>query len=379
MGKAAIAGIGETEFARDIGRSERVIACEAVLAALRDAGLEPADVDGVVCMDLEHTDETELSRNVGFGDLSFFAKLPGGGGGAAALVGLAATAVVSGQATTVVVYRARNRSSGARPWAAGTQFHEGAPWMAPYGLVRPVDEVALWSRRYLHDRGVTREQLGSVAVTFREHAHANPRAQMHGRALSLDDYMNGRWISEPLCLFDCSLESDGAVAAVVTSAERAADLAHPPVVVRGFAQGISRDYQPMLNGWAPDPLRQPSDVAAAELWRRAGVGPGDVDVAQIYDGFSPMVLKALESYGFCREREAGAFAAAGGLRWSGGALPTNTSGGGLSEANIHGMNLVAEGVRQIRGTSTRQVSGAEVSFVSSAAMAQTSALVLASS
>jgi acetyl-CoA acetyltransferase len=377
--RAAIVGVGETEFARDIGRSDRTIACEAVKAALKDAGIAAEEVDGVVGMTMETTDETELNRNLGFGDLDFFAQIPGGGGGACALVGLASMAIVTGQAHIVVVYRSRKRASGPRPWTTGTQFHEGSPWMVPYGLVRPVDEVALWARRYLHTYGVTRPQLGSVAVTFREHAHANARAQMSGRPLAMDDYLQSRWISEPLCLYDCSLESDGAVAAIVTSVERAVDLPSPPVVVRAFAQGISRDYQPMLNGWTQDPIRQPSDTAAKTLWSRAEVGPDDVHVAQIYDGFSPMVLKTLDSYGFSGEGEAGQFVAEGALRWPDGKLPTNTSGGGLSEANIHGMNHIAEGVRQIRGTSSRQVDHAEVCFVSSAALAQTSSLILTKS
>lgn len=374
--RAAIVGLGETELARDIGRSERRIAAEAVKAALDDAGMAAAEVDGVVCMNIDSTDETELNRNLGFGELGFFAQLPGGGAGAAGLVGLAAMAIATAQAEAVVVYRSRRRASGPRPWTTGKHFHEGAPWMVPYGLVRPVDEMAVWARRYLWAHGTTREQLGSVALTFREHAQGNPRAQMEGRPLSMEDYLGARWISEPLCLFDCSLETDGAVAAVVTSLARAADLRQPPAVVQAWAQGISADYQPMLNAWAEDPLVQPSDAAAPRLWARAAVGPSDVDVAQIYDGFSPMVLKTLESYGFCKGGEAGDMIQAGELRWPGGSLPTNTSGGALSEGNIHGMNHIVEGVRQIRGTAGRQVAGAEVCFVSSAAIGQTSSLVL---
>ncbi len=376
MRRAAIAGIGSTEYSRAIGRSDRALACEAVRAALIDAGLDAEAVDGVVCSNLDTTDETELNRNLGFGDLRFFAQLPGGGGAAAGLIGLAAMAIGTGQANVVVAYRSRKRGSGPRPWATGMQFHEGAGWLAPHGLLRPVDEVALWSRRYLSERGVSRDQLGMVAVTFRTHAQANPGAQMQGRTLSLQDYLESRWISEPLCLFDCSLESDGAAAVVVASSELARDLRHRLVEVAGFAQGISADYQPMANAWAADPLRQPSDVAGAALWEGTGVGPGDVDVAQIYDGFSPMVLKALESYGFCPPGDLGGFLADGNLALSGGALPTNTSGGGLSEANIHGMNLVVEAVHQLRGTANLQVHGAEVCFVSAAALAQTSALVL---
>lgn len=373
---AAIVGIGETAFGRDLGRGARELACSAVLAALSDAGLEPDAVDGVVCMNLDSTDETELNRNLGFGDLTFFAQTPGGGGGAAALVSLASMAVETRRASTVVAYRSRTRSSGGRPWAQGVQFHEGSQWMIPYGLARPVDEVALWSRRYLHDRRISREQLGCVAVAVREHANLNPRAQMFGRHLNLPQYLESRWVSEPLCLYDCSLESDGAAAVVVTSSERARDLRQRPVIIAAAVQGISHDYQPMLNGWAADPLRQPSDVAGATLWEQSGLTSADVDVAQIYDGFSPMVLKTLESYGFCDPADVGGFVADGNLSWPDGTLPTNTSGGGLSEGNIHGMNLITEGVRQIRGGSTCQVERAEVCFVSSAALAQTSALLL---
>lgn len=374
--RAAIVGIGETEFSRDIGRSERRIAVEVVKAALDDAGIAPADVDGVVSMTLESTDETELARNLGFGDLSFFAQVAGGGGAGAGMVGLAAMAVGARQAETVVVFRARNRSSGGRPWQQGRYMHEGQPWQVPYGMARPVDEIAAWSRRWLYERGIRREQLGAVALAFRAHAQRNPKAQMYGRPMSLDDYLAGRWISEPLCLFDCCLETDGAVALVVTTAERARDLWRPVVIVHAFAQGVSRQYQPMLNAWADDPLRGPADAAAAKLWSLAEVGPADVDVAQIYDAFSPLVLSTLEAYGFCERGSSGEFAASGELCWPRGRLPTNTSGGGLSEAYIHGMNLLTEAVRQLRGSSSAQVERAEVCFVSSAACAQTSSMIL---
>lgn len=374
--QAAIVGIGQTEFAKNIGRSEREILCEAVIAALKDAQLTPADVDGVVSMTMDATDEVEIARNLGLGDLSFFTRVGGGGGGGSAMVGMAALAVMSGQAETVVVYRARNRGSGARPWRGGL-LNEYQAWTRPSGLIRPVDEVALWSRRFMAERGISREQLASIAMTFREHAHTVPGALMRGRQMTLDDYFSARWVSEPLSLFDCSLETDGAVALVVTSSARARDLPNAGVIVDSFAQGINQDYQLMMNLHAEDPIGYgPAHVAAKKLWATSSVGPDEIDVAQVYDVFSPVVLATLEAYGLGDATDLGGFVAEGGLRFKGGALPTNTTGGSLSEAYVHGMNLIIEGVRQIRGTAVNQVSGARACFVSSAACSSTSSLIL---
>jgi acetyl-CoA acetyltransferase len=194
--------------------------------------------------------------------------------------------------------------------------------------------------------------------------------------MTLEDYMSARYISEPLCLFDNCLETDGALAAVVVSAERAQDCAHPPAVVHAFGQGLHRQHESMVNYYCDDPLTGPAWTAAEKLWAHSDVRPEDIHVAQIYDAFTPLILLSLEGYGFCKRGEAADFVADGNLRWGSGSLPTNTSGGGLSEAYVHGFNLITEGVRQLRGASTSQVEGAETCLVTSGEGVPTSAIIL---
>ena len=231
-------------------------------------------------------------------------------------------------------------------------------------------------RRYMHEFGGTRDHLANVALAFRQHANRNPAATMYERPLTRQEYLDARWISEPLCLFDNCLETDGVLAVVITSANRARDLAQPPVHVHSYAQSIPQQHQVMTNYFCEDPLLGPSWACADLLWRNADFGPGDVDVAQLYDAFSPLIPLSLEGYGFCGRGEGASFTDDGALEWPHGRLPTNTSGGGMSEAYVHGVNLVLEGVRQIRGTSTAQVEGAETSLVTSGEGVPTSALLL---
>ncbi|NNL65575.1 MAG: lipid-transfer protein, partial [Myxococcales bacterium] len=250
-----------------------------------------------------------------------------------------------------------------------------AQWTRPHGLLRPVDEIALLTRRYLHETGATRDHLANVAIAVRKMANANPLAVMHGRPLTREAYHAARWISEPLCLFDNCLETDGALACVLVSAERARDGPHPPVYLHAFAQGLPRQHHTMVNYWCEDPLRGPSWTCAEALYRSADFGPDGVDVAQFYDAFSPLVLLSLEGYGFCARGEGAAFAEDGGIEL-GGRLPVNTSGGGLSEAYVHGFNLITEGVRQLRGDSPNPVPGAETCLVTAGEGVPTSALLL---
>lgn len=377
MQRAAIVGIGQTAFAKRLGRSERHAALEAIRAALADAALPSAAVDGLVRFDLETTSEVEVARSLGIPNLRFFAETGYGGGGGCATVGLAAMAVATGRASVVVCWRARNRGSGGRPWAAtGHRVGGDAQFTAPYGLVRPVDQIAMLARRHMHEYGTTSAHFGAVAVACRKHAVRNPAALMR-EPITLADHQASRFVSEPLRKLDCCLESDGALAVVVSSVERARDLPRPPAVVLAAAQGTGPEHVVMTSYHAPRLLETPSTWAARELFAAAGVAPGDVDVAQIYDAFTPLVTLSLEEYGFCGAGEGGPFSEAGRLEWPDGALPVNTSGGGLSEAYVHGMNLVVEGVRQIRGTSTAQVRDAALCLVTSGAGVPTSALLLA--
>jgi len=375
--RAAIVGIGSTPFAKHLDQSESVLALTAIKAALDDAGLDPTEVDGLSSYTMEATEEIEIARNLGLGDLTWFAQVPYGGGAGCAVAGQAAMAVANGQCRVAVAWRSRKRGSAAsRPWAGVAERVGGnQQWTRPFGLLRPVDEIAMLTRRYQHTYGATRDHLANVALAFRRHANANPAAMMHDRPMSREDYFASRWVSEPLCLFDNCLESDGACAVVICSTERARDLRQPPALVHAWAQALPRQHQTMTNFFVEDPLQGPAWACARKLWSDADIGPRDVDVAQLYDAFSPLILLSLEGYGFCPRGEAGPFTDKGGLE-IGGRLPTNTSGGGMSEAYLHGFNLITEAVRQVRGTSTNQVPQAAWSLVTSGEGVPTGALLL---
>jgi acetyl-CoA acetyltransferase len=274
-----------------------------------------------------------------------------------------------------VAWRSRKRGSGGRPWAGAAVPSVPAAWTRPFGLLRPVDEIALLTRRYLHESGATRDHLANVALAVRRMANANPRALMYERPLTREAYLASRWISEPLCLFDNCLETDGALACVLVSSRRARDCPHPPAHVHAFAQGLPRQAHTMVNYWCDDPLRGPGWTCAEQLYRRSDIGPAEIPVAQLYDAFTPLVLLSLEAYGFCGRGEGAAFSEDGALE-PGGRLPVNTSGGGLSEAYVHGFNLIVEGVRQMRGTSVNQVAGAGACLVTGGEGVPTSALIL---
>ena len=373
---AAIVGIGETPFAKRLEGSEKRLACQAILAALDDAGIAPAQVDGLASYTMETTDEVEIAKNLGLGDVTFFGQIGYGGGAGPATVGQLAMAIATGQCRVGVAWRSRKRGSGGRPWAsAGAQPSTAAQWTRPWGLLRPVDEIAMLTRRYMHEYGATRDHLANVALAVRSMANRNPRALMHDRVLTREDYMKARWISEPLCLFDNCLETDGALACVVVSAERARDCRQPAALVHAFGQGIPRQSHTMVNYFGEDPLRGPAWTCAERLYERSDIRAEDIPVAQIYDAFSPLIPLSLEGYGFCKRGEGAAFTENGALE-SGGRLPINTSGGGLSEAYVHGFNLINEGVRQIRGTSTSQVAGAESCLVTAGEGVPTSAVIL---
>jgi acetyl-CoA acetyltransferase len=374
--RTAIVGIGQTPFAKEVPGTETRLACQAILAALHDAGIAPPEVDALSSYTMETTSEVEIARNLGLGNITFFSQIGYGGGAGCATVGHAALAVASGQADVAVAWRSRKRGGGRRPWAATETRVAGAQqWSRPWGLVRPVDEIAMLARRYLHESGATRDHLANVALACRAHANRNPRAVMHDRLLNRDEYLNARWISEPLCLFDNCLETDGAVAVVIVGADRARDCPHPPVYVHACAQGLPPQHQTMANYHNEDPLLGPSWACASRLWGNADFTPEDVSVAQLYDAFTPLIPLSLEGYGFCARGEGAAFTEGGNIEL-GGKLPLNTSGGGLSEAYVHGYNLIVEGVRQLRGTSTAQVEQAETCLVTSGEGVPTSALLL---
>jgi acetyl-CoA acetyltransferase len=381
-GAAAIAGIGATEFSKDSGRSELRLAAEATLAALADAGLAPSDVDGMVTFTMDSTAEIALAREIGAGDLTFFSQVGYGGGAACAIVAQAAMAVAAGAASVVVCYRALNERSGRRfgrvsraAVEAPTSSGVDNGWHYPMGLAVPAATVAMIARRYMHDYGATSEDFGRVTVADRRHAATNPSAWFYGRPVTLAEHQASRWIVEPLRLLDCCQESDGAVAVVVTGAGRAAGLRQPPAVIRAAAQGSSPG-QYVMTSYYRDELGLPEmGVVARQLWRQAGAGPADIRAAVLYDHFTPYVLLQLEELGFCPRGEARHFIADGAIEL-GGRLPVNPHGGQLGEAYIHGMNGIAEAVRQVRGTSVNQVPGDGPVLVTAGTGVPTSGLVL---
>jgi acetyl-CoA acetyltransferase len=373
---AAIVGIGETAFAKRLEASEKKLACQAILAALDDAGIQPSEVDGLASYTMETTDEVDIAKNIGAGDITFFSQVGYGGGAGPATVGHLAMAIATGQCRVGVAWRSRKRGSGQRPWASmAQQVTAPAAWTRPWGLLRPVDEIAVLTRRYMHEYGATRDHLANVAIAVRKMANRNPRALMHDRVMTRDDYMNARWVSEPLCLFDNCLETDGALACVLVSAERARDCRNAPALLHAFAQGLPRQSHTMVNYWCEDPLSGPAWTCSEQLYRDSDIQAPDIDVAQLYDAFTPLIPLSLEGYRFCKKGEGAAFSEDGALEL-GGRLPINTSGGGLSEAYVHGFNLINEGVRQIRGTSVNQVDAAETCLVTAGEGVPTSAMIL---
>jgi acetyl-CoA acetyltransferase len=382
-GRTAIAGIGATEFSKESGRSELRLAVEAVSAALDDAGLSPADVDGLVTFSADTNPETEVARSLGMGDLTFFSRIHYGGGAGCATVQQAAMAVDSGVADVVVCYRAFNERSGNR-FGAGVQGRPPAPnaenaqfaWYAPHGLLTPASWVAMFAQRYLHVTGATTEDFGRVAVADRKHAATNPAAWFYGKPITLEEHQASRWIVEPLRLLDCCQETDGGQAIVVTSLERARDLAQPPAVILGAAQG-SGDQQDMMTSYYRDDMTGLPEmgVVGRQLWESTGLGPQDVQAAILYDHFTPFVLCQLEELGFCAKGEAKDFVRDGNLEL-GGRLPTNTHGGQLGEAYLHGMNGIAEGARLVRGTSVNQPDGVEHVLVTAGTGVPTSGVLL---
>jgi acetyl-CoA acetyltransferase len=377
--RCAIAGIGCTPYSKRSGVTVLELATEACARAAADAGIDLDEVDGVVSFNFgDSVPSMAVATALGLADPQYVVEFSSGGN-AANLITLTATAAIeAGLAKNVLCFRAMNGRSGFR-LGGGRQLaaHGVTQFTAPFGWITYPQAMAMWCRRHMIRYGTTREQLGAVATAFRDNAVLNDRAMLR-TPLSMHDYLNARPIVDPFGLYDICLESDGACAVLVTSAERARDLRHPPVYITGGAYGGGRQQGEDLF----DAIRWPelsenySRYIAADLWRSAGLGPSDVDVAEIYDCFTYSVLMQLEGLGFCAEGEGGPFVASGALRRD-GALPTNTHGGLLSEAYIHGFNHVYEAVEQLRGTAgARQVAGARVALTTAGAMTCGSAMLL---
>lgn len=379
--KATIAGIGQTEFSKDSGRSTIHMALEAILQALDDAGLRPEDVDGVVKMRAnDDIFEIDLLRSLNLTNLRFFSEIPHGGGAACGTLASAVAAVCCGMADVVVTFRSLNERSERRfgESSAGGGLGHWMQYNMPHGLVTPAQWIAIFAQRYLHEFDYTTEEFGRVSVLCRKHAATNPHAMMYQRPITLEDHRNSRWISEPLRLLDCTLDTDGACAAVVVSTERARRLPARPAYVSAAAQGTGRRAEMMTSYQRKDITRlEEAEACAGELYRVAGLQPRDIDVALIYDHFTPMVLMALEAYGFAAHGRAPMLFHEGKLELN-GEVPLNPHGGHLGEGYLHGFGHIVEAVRQIRGTAANQVPDVKTCLVTSGTGVPTSGVILSS-
>ncbi len=359
--RAAIVGVGYTEFSKSSGVSTLTLALRAIRAALDDAGLALGAHDGGATPRVgDSVQAAVVAQALGIRDLHYHLDLFGGGSASASVVGSAAMAIATGLAECVVCWRAINARSEFRMGGTGRAAPDTVEfqYQAPYGYATPPQQYAMVARAWMAATGATSEDLGHVAIAERRWAIENERAMMRA-PLTLAEYLGSRWIAEPLRLYDCCLETDAAVALVVTSAARARDLRHTPVLIRAAAFGGGHT---LYNNGRADLTTSAAAQLAPRLFSQAGLGPEEIDVAEIYDAFTPLVLMQLEDYGFAKRGEAAGFVRAGGTA-RGGALPLNTHGGFLSEGYVHGLNHVAEATLQLRGAcGRRQVAGAEVAL-----------------
>lgn len=369
--QTAIIGVGESRYykrGKAPGNAFN-LALDAVRAAAADAGMSLHDLDGVSSFSMDFTDPARLATALGFREFRYSNMFwGGGGGGACGAVGNAAAAVTAGVAEAVVVLRSLSQKEyrfGTGMGGRESTIAGPLSYIVPYGLSTPAQTVALKTQRFLHETGVTQDALAAVALASYEHAQHNPRAVMHGRPLTRKIYDESRMIAEPFHLFDCCQENDGAAAVIVTSAERAKDFRQTPVYILGAAQG-SEPGQFIFDQFG-DPYASANFTAVAKrLYEVAGVGPEAVDVAQIYENFTGGAVMSIIEHGLCTVDEAADFFTVENLLWKSGRMPLNTSGGNLAECYVHGLELVNEGVRQLRGSSNCQVEGAEVCLVAAA-------------
>lgn len=360
--RGAITGVGETAYSRQSGRSVLSLQLEASLKAIEDAGLRPSDIDGVIPYAGGVVSE-DFITNLGLPDLRFSAVTPLGGASCVAAVQCAVAAIAAGVCNHILIPVGRNGASQGRIGARVQQipqFRLVGEFEMPLGAIAPAQLYAPMARRHMELYGTTSRQLGEIAVSTRANAIRNGNAIMT-KPISIEEHQASRMISDPLRLLDCSLESDGACAIVVSSTERACDLRKPPVVVMGIAEG--HPDSPSVITQRPDLICLGIAKAAPRAFAMAGVTHEDIDVAEIYDCFTYIVLCQIEDIGFCKKGEGGPFVESGAIRLD-GKLPVNTHGGLLSQAHMVGMNHVVELVRQLRGEAGRaQVPAAEIGLV----------------
>ena len=371
LSDVAIVGVGATPYYKRGGSAPQTnteLAGKAILAACEDAGISVKEIDGFAYYSGagagygESMDTATFMETLGIPEITFSASLTSGGGGSAGSIGLARAAIVAGDATTVVTVMSLQQQK----QRLGEVFAAVAPsplnsFLQPSGLSGPGHLMSVLARRHMHEYGTTRDAFAEIAMSSRANALNRPKALMK-KPMTKEDYFNARMIAEPLCLFDFCLETEGAVAVITTSIERARDLKQTPVPVVAVAHGGTREWGRSF-GWYGMPDREfassGNQPIAKRLYAQSGLTAQDIDVALLYDHFTPMVVMQLEDYGFCEKGEGGAFVESGAIRYGTGSVPVNTHGGQLSEAYIIGMTHIVEAVEQMRGTAINQVEGAE--------------------
>jgi acetyl-CoA acetyltransferase len=372
--KTAVVGIGETTYYKHGGApvAEFRLVVEAISKAAEDAGVDVRDIDGFASYSNDRNDPPRLASALGTKDLAFSNMVwGGGGGGGSGAVANAVAALAAGYANYVVVFRGLAQGQFGRFGQAARIPTVSYPmsYTMPYGLMSAGQMFAMRVRRFMYEHNVGQGPMRAISMASYRHAQSNPRAVMRGRPLSEEDYDNSRWIVEPFHLFDCCLENDGSAAVLLTTAERARDLKQKPTYVMAAAQGSDyRQAAPVHN--APDYATSNFKTVSSRLYGMAEVGPGDIDVVQSYENFTGGVMMSLVEHGFCAPEEAEEFMTLEHFSAPDGRLPLNTSGGNLAECYMHGLELVTEAVRQVRGTSTSQVNDVELSMVCSGPMVQ---------
>jgi acetyl-CoA acetyltransferase len=369
-GAAAVAGIGSTRYYKR-GTSPHPalrLTLEAIIAACADAGVGARDIDGFVSYANDHNDALTVGAALGVREIRWSTMVSGGGGGGvAAAVNAAAAAVAVGQAEQVIVYRGLTQADDGRQSYGVGHF---PPLLSAHGVLTPAQVCALRTQRMLEVDGVPASAMEALSRASYYHAQRNPEAVSYGHPLDHAEYVGSRWISEPLRLFDCSRENDGAAAVLVTSAERAAALRQAPAYILAGVQGAGPGWSESAENEDPYTSAGFHPALVRRLWEGACVKPGEVDVVQVYENFSGPAVASLIDVGLCPPgAAAGQFMTLPNLVAPAGQIPVNTAGGNLAEGFVHGIGLVLEAVRQVRGTSSNQVHGADTSLLLGGPMA----------